>query len=120
MTGSASPSAFQITIEPSGRSFSVATGETILAAGITQGMIESLSETLDNQDLMEQLSIPPSDETLNWIERVLDPEGTAMAEDLGQRMTRLFLSPGMCHCQGGPGLDDFDSLIAIQRWVGRG
>ncbi len=31
--------------------------------------------------------------------------------------SRLFLSPGMCHCQGGPGLDDFDSLIALQRWV---
>ncbi|MEY4099230.1 MAG: CDP-6-deoxy-L-threo-D-glycero-4-hexulose-3-dehydrase reductase, partial [Pseudomonadota bacterium] len=38
MTGSASPSAFQITIEPSGRTFSVAAGETILAAGITQGI----------------------------------------------------------------------------------
>jgi CDP-4-dehydro-6-deoxyglucose reductase len=38
MTGSANPSAFQITIEPSGRTFSVAAGETILAAGITQGV----------------------------------------------------------------------------------
>ena len=38
MTGSASPSAFQITIEPSGRSFEVAAGETILAAGIIQGV----------------------------------------------------------------------------------
>ena len=34
--------------------------------------------------------------------------------------SRLFLSPGMCHCQGGPGLDDFDSLIALQRWVENG
>ena len=33
---------------------------------------------------------------------------------------RLFLSPGMCHCQGGPGLDDFDTLITMQRWVENG
>lgn len=38
MTGSASPSAFHITIEPSGRSFTVPAGDTILAAGIAQGI----------------------------------------------------------------------------------
>ena len=38
MTGSASPSAFQITIEPSGRTFTTAADETILAAGIAQGI----------------------------------------------------------------------------------
>lgn len=38
MTGSASPSVFQITIEPSGRTFAVAANETILAAGISQGI----------------------------------------------------------------------------------
>lgn len=38
MTGSASPSAFHITIEPSGREFTVSAGETILAAGIAQGI----------------------------------------------------------------------------------
>ena len=38
MTGSASPSAFHITIEPSGRSFTVPPGDTILAAGIAQGI----------------------------------------------------------------------------------
>jgi CDP-4-dehydro-6-deoxyglucose reductase len=38
MTGSASPNVFHITIEPSGREFSVAAAETILAAGIAQGI----------------------------------------------------------------------------------
>ena len=38
MTGSASPSAFHITIEPSGREFDVPAGDTILAAGIAQGI----------------------------------------------------------------------------------
>ncbi len=38
MTGSASPTTFHISIEPSGRAFDVAAGQTILAAGIAQGI----------------------------------------------------------------------------------
>ena len=30
---------------------------------------------------------------------------------------RLFLLPGVNHCGGGPGLDSFDSLTAIEQWV---
>ena len=33
---------------------------------------------------------------------------------------RLFLVPGMNHCSGGPGLDDFDALGAMQNWVEHG
>ena len=33
---------------------------------------------------------------------------------------RLFLVPGMCHCAGGPALDQFDALTAIVAWVERG
>jgi Tannase and feruloyl esterase len=33
---------------------------------------------------------------------------------------RLFLVPGMSHCGGGPGLDDFDTLGAMQSWVEEG
>lgn len=33
---------------------------------------------------------------------------------------RLFLVPGMAHCGGGPALDDFDPLTAIEAWVERG
>jgi feruloyl esterase len=33
---------------------------------------------------------------------------------------RLFLVPGMTHCGGGPALDDFDPLAAIENWVERG
>jgi feruloyl esterase len=31
---------------------------------------------------------------------------------------RFFLLPGVYHCQGGPGADDFDSLDAMDHWVG--
>ena len=30
---------------------------------------------------------------------------------------RLFLLPGVNHCGGGPGLDSFDSLTALESWV---
>ncbi len=42
----------------------------------------------------------------------------------GQRETasfaRLFLVPGMTHCSGGPALDEFDTLTAMQSWVEQG
>jgi feruloyl esterase len=34
--------------------------------------------------------------------------------------SRLFLSPGMGHCSGGPSLDSFDALTAMVRWVEEG
>ena len=37
-----------------------------------------------------------------------------------QRFARLFLVPGMNHCGGGRGLDQFDTLSAIQAWVEKG
>jgi feruloyl esterase len=33
------------------------------------------------------------------------------------QFARLFLLPGVNHCGGGPGLDSFDSLTAIEEWV---
>ncbi|MCR0984729.1 tannase/feruloyl esterase family alpha/beta hydrolase [Roseomonas populi] len=33
---------------------------------------------------------------------------------------RMFMVPGMTHCGGGPALDDFDPLTAIEAWVERG
>jgi hypothetical protein len=33
---------------------------------------------------------------------------------------RLFLVPGMTHCEGGPALDRFDSLSAMVDWVEKG
>ena len=36
------------------------------------------------------------------------------------RWARLFTVPGMTHCGGGPALDDFDPLAAIEAWVEAG
>jgi feruloyl esterase len=37
-----------------------------------------------------------------------------------QDWARLFLVPGMGHCDGGPATDEFDPLAAIVNWVERG
>jgi feruloyl esterase len=33
---------------------------------------------------------------------------------------RLFMVPGMGHCNGGDGTDSFDMLSAIEKWVEQG
>lgn len=34
-----------------------------------------------------------------------------------QKFYRLFMVPGMGHCRGGPGPDQFDALTALEHWV---
>jgi len=38
----------------------------------------------------------------------------------GSDFVRLFMAPGMFHCSGGPGPNDFDSLGALEAWVEHG
>jgi feruloyl esterase len=33
---------------------------------------------------------------------------------------RLFMAPGMGHCGGGPGVNSFDSIGALEQWVEQG
>jgi hypothetical protein len=33
-----------------------------------------------------------------------------------RRFVRLFMAPGMMHCSGGPGPDNFDAISAIEKW----
>lgn len=37
-----------------------------------------------------------------------------------QDFLRLFLAPGMAHCSGGPGPDQFDAIGALDNWVEHG
>ena len=37
-----------------------------------------------------------------------------------QKDARLFMVPGMLHCNGGPGPNVFDTLTALENWVERG
>lgn len=54
-------------------------------------------------------------DTVDYYERMTKANGGA---DQVRNESRLFLSPGMGHCGGGPAaLDSFDALSAIVRWV---
>jgi feruloyl esterase len=37
-----------------------------------------------------------------------------------QGQARLFMVPGMLHCNGGPGPNSFDTLSALEQWVEKG
>ena len=62
--------------------------------------------------------------SINYFESVVDviAEDTqalnrASALASTQDFFRLFMVPGMGHCRGGPGPDQFDALAALENWV---
>ena len=55
-------------------------------------------------------------ETSIWYyESVLDKMGKNQSDWM-----RLFMAPGMGHCGGGPGVNTFDSISALEKWVEKG
>jgi len=55
-------------------------------------------------------------ETSIWYyESVLDKMGKNQAD-----WVRLFMAPGMGHCGGGPGVNTFDSIGTLEKWVEKG
>jgi feruloyl esterase len=55
-------------------------------------------------------AIPPGN-TVNFYSAVLDKMGSDQSDWL-----RLFMVPGMQHCSGGPGTDQFNKMAVIERW----
>jgi feruloyl esterase len=59
-----------------------------------------------------------------WRDTGITPENTVMyyesvRNELGPEQgewLRMFLEPGMGHCRGGPGINSFDSLSALEQW----
>ena len=60
-----------------------------------------------------------------WADAALPPLGTIqyyrsiqhkMGAEETQRFVRLFMAPGMMHCSGGPGPNDFDAIAAMEQW----
>ena len=47
-------------------------------------------------------------------------EAVRAAVPAAANSVRLYLAPGVFHCRGGPGPDQFDALSAIEGWVERG
>jgi feruloyl esterase len=50
-----------------------------------------------------------------YYESVLNKMGSNQSDWL-----RLFMAPGMGHCGGGPGVNTFDSIAALEKWVEKG
>jgi len=66
--------------------------------------------------------------THGWADTGITPENTVwyyesvldkMGKDQSDWM-RLFMAPGMGHCGGGPGVNTFDSIGALEKWVEKG
>jgi feruloyl esterase len=66
--------------------------------------------------------------THGWSDTGITPENTIwyydsvlgkMGKNQGDWM-RLFMAPGMGHCGGGPGVNSFDSIGALEKWVEKG
>jgi feruloyl esterase len=65
-----------------------------------------------------------------WADPVVPPHDTvayydAVVKTMGglektREFYRFFLAPGMGHCGGGPGPNQFDALTALEQWVEKG
>jgi len=53
--------------------------------------------------------------TVLYYESVLDKMGSQQSDWM-----RLFMAPGMGHCGGGPGVNTFDSIATLEKWVEKG
>ena len=60
--------------------------------------------------------VPPQD-TVAYYEGVTRAMGGLAAT---QSFYRLFMAPGMGHCAGGPGPNQFDAVTALEQWVEKG
>src|SRR6185312_553356 len=63
--------------------------------------------------------------THGWSDTTITPQNTVMyyesvlnkmGKNQGDWM-RLFMEPGMAHCGGGPGVNTFDSIGTLEKWV---
>ncbi len=64
-----------------------------------------------------------------WADQHISPQGTlkywktlneVMGEDLVERFARFYLFPGMAHCGGGTGPNQFDVMTPLMSWVEMG
>jgi len=66
--------------------------------------------------------------THGWADTGITPETTIWYYDsvlhkMGKNQSdwmRLFMAPGMGHCRGGPGVNTFDSIGTLEKWVEKG
>jgi len=54
--------------------------------------------------------------TITYYDQVRRKVGATQAD----KSVRLFMAPGMAHCDGGEGPSEFDALATLERWVEHG
>ena len=59
---------------------------------------------------IDQLIAPEN--SINYYNSVLEAMGPKQ-----ENWMRLFMAPGVLHCSGGPGPDQFNALAVLERWV---
>jgi feruloyl esterase len=63
--------------------------------------------------------VPPRD-SIDYYERVQASESADHRADATANFYRLFLVPGLYHCEGGPGPNVLDTQVALENWVEQG
>lgn len=63
--------------------------------------------------------VPPRD-SIDYYERVQAAQSADKRVDATADFYRLFLVPGLYHCEGGPGPNVLDTQSALERWVESG
>ncbi|WP_316206719.1 MULTISPECIES: tannase/feruloyl esterase family alpha/beta hydrolase [unclassified Bradyrhizobium] len=63
--------------------------------------------------------VPPRD-SIDYYERVEAMVSADKRADAGADFYRLFLAPGLYHCEGGPGPNVLDTQVALEAWVENG
>ena len=61
--------------------------------------------------------ILPAEDVLHYYDEVVKTSGGL---EKTKEFFRLFMAPGMGHCNGGPGPNVFDTLGSLEEWVERG
>jgi feruloyl esterase len=56
-----------------------------------------------------------TEEYFDRVKKITGPKVKSLSDG-----ARLFLLPGVYHCRGGPGADQFDAVAAIDNWVAHG
>jgi feruloyl esterase len=60
--------------------------------------------------------VVPPDDVIEYYENIAHAMG---GEQATRQFVRLFMAPGMSHCGGGVGPNQFDALAALDAWVSR-
>jgi feruloyl esterase len=95
-----------------------ATAETAAINDATGTMMSSFAQRGARMIVFHGIADPvfsANDITVYWDRLQADNDG---AEATG-RFARLFMVPGMNHCGGGPAMENFDPLAAIEAWAER-